>query len=115
MKIIYSNILPVKGFRAINLFGIVFARKDEPTLTQRIINHETIHSRQIVELLVFGFYMWYILEWIFRWIQYKDPYKGYRNISFEREAFSNDADFSYPKNRKFFGFYRYMKKGNYVF
>ena len=50
MKIIYSTLLPVKGFRAINLFGIVFARKDQPKLDEHIINHESIHTRQMPEL-----------------------------------------------------------------
>lgn len=27
MKIIYNDIIPFKGYKAINLFGIVFARK----------------------------------------------------------------------------------------
>ena len=28
MKIIYNNIIPFKGFKCINLFGVLFARKD---------------------------------------------------------------------------------------
>lgn len=28
MMVIYNNILPVKGFKCINLFGVLFVRKD---------------------------------------------------------------------------------------
>lgn len=109
MKVIYSKLLPVKGFRAINLFGIVFARSDEPPLTPRIINHELIHTRQMLELLVFGFYFWYVTEWLVRWIIYKDRRKAYLNICFEREAFANDHKLNYLKHRKWCSFAGYMK------
>lgn len=109
MKIIYSTLLPAKGFRAINLFGIVFARKDQPALDEHIINHESIHTRQMLELGVIGFYLWYVVEWIIRWIQYKDRYQGYRNIGFEREAYANDNDFSYLEKRRTFNFLGYLK------
>jgi len=72
MIIIYSNRLPVKGFRAINLFGIVFARKEYAELDKRVQNHESIHTRQMLEMVVIGFYLWYVLEWIIKWIRYKD-------------------------------------------
>lgn len=108
LKIIYSKYLPVQGFRAINLFGIVFARSDQPELDRQIIHHERIHSRQMIELLVIGFYLWYILEWIIRWIAYKDKREAYRNIGFEREAFDNDGDFDYLKSRNWFAFRKYM-------
>lgn len=43
MKIIYNKIIPRKGFGAINLLGIIFARKDY-IMSERGINHEQIHS-----------------------------------------------------------------------
>ena len=48
MKIIINNILPPKGFKCINLFGILFCRKQ---LNKIDINHETIHTKQMQELL----------------------------------------------------------------
>lgn len=44
MKIIYNNILPFKGFKCVNLFGILFARKGA-NITQITVNHESIHSQ----------------------------------------------------------------------
>ena len=43
MKIIYNNVIPFKGFKAINLFGIVFVRKG-CKMNNIDINHEKIHS-----------------------------------------------------------------------
>ena len=52
MKIIYNNIIPFKGFKAMNLFGMLFVRKDIKTPMSDIdINHESIHSEQYKELL----------------------------------------------------------------
>ncbi|MGI6048171.1 MAG: hypothetical protein ACOYEG_09230 [Petrimonas sp.] len=108
MKIIYSKYLPVKGFRAINLFGVVFARKEQGELSRQIINHELIHTRQMLELMFIGFYVWYVTEWIIKWIIYKNRFVAYRNIGFEREAFENDDNFDYLKHRKWYGFANYV-------
>lgn len=107
MKIIYSKILPPKGYTAINICSILFVRKGinpSPTL----INHENIHTHQIKELLYIFFYILYILEFIFRLIQYRNWNKAYRNISFEREAYSNEDNYMYLSNRKRFCFIRYL-------
>lgn len=103
MKIIYNKILPVKGYAAINLFGIVFARKEFKPLGEITINHEKIHTAQMRELLYIGFYVCYLAEWFVRLFM-----KGnaYRNISFEREAYNNDVNLSYLKRRKWFAQWR---------
>ena len=44
MKIIYNKIIPFRGFIAINLFGILFAREELNAVT---INHEKIHTAQM--------------------------------------------------------------------
>jgi len=41
--VIYNNIIPFKGYKAINLFGFIFARKG-CNLTDVDINHEKIHT-----------------------------------------------------------------------
>lgn len=108
MKIIYSNYIPVKAFRAINIIGIVIARKQHFPLDDRTINHESIHTSQMLELFIVGFYIWYIFEWIIKLIIYKDRYAAYRNIGFEREAYDNDIDMHYLKKRKLYAFFRYL-------
>ena len=61
MKIVYNNILPVKGFAAMNLFGIIFARNEYKPLARRIQNHEAIHTVQMKEMLYIFFYLWYLV------------------------------------------------------
>ena len=108
MKIIYNNILPLKGFAAINLFGVIFARKGYEPLSETAINHEAIHTAQMMELLYIFFYFMYAVEWITLLILYRDSNKAYRNISFEREAYANQSDKDYLKERKKHDFIFYM-------
>ena len=105
MKIIRNNIIPFKGFKAINFFGILFVRKGAK-MSEEDINHESIHSEQMKEMLYVFFYVWYVLEWIFYLIKYRDTNAAYRNISFEKEAYGHMYDKSYLKNRKPFNWIR---------
>lgn len=99
MKIIYNNIIPFKGFKAINLFGILFVRKG-CIMKDIDINHEAIHTAQMKELLYIPFYIIYFIEWIIKLIQIGNFYFAYRCISFEVEAYSNQNDLQYLKKRK---------------
>jgi hypothetical protein len=105
MKIICNNIIPFRGFTAINLFGILFVRKNV-ILTDRVLNHEKIHTIQMRELLYIPFYLWYVFEWLIKLIKY--GMESYRNISFEREAYDNDLKFDYVEKRKKFAFMNYI-------
>lgn len=97
MKIIYKGIFPFRGFSAINLFGVVFARREYRPLPTATIRHETIHTAQMRELLYVGFYLCYLAEWLVRLFR-----KGnaYRTISFEREAYAHQFDPGYLKARR---------------
>lgn len=72
------------------------------------INHEKIHLRQQAEMLIVFFYVWYVFEFLLRWIQFKNRYQAYKNISFEREAYTNEKDLDYLKKRSFWGFTKYL-------
>lgn len=85
MKVIYNNIIPFRGFTAINLFGVIFARKEYKPLSKRTLNHEAIHTEQMKEMLYVFFYLWYLIEWLVKLPKYGK--KSYNNISFEREAY----------------------------
>lgn len=108
MKIIYNKIIPFgKGFYAINLFGVLFAKGP---CDRVMINHEMIHTAQIKELGYLFFYIVYLIEWLVRIIQFRGYVAGYRNISFEREAYANQHDPEYLEKRKHFAFRRYISK-----
>lgn len=102
MRIIYNKVLPFRGFKAMNLFGIIFVRKEyEGKLGAKTLNHELIHTAQMKELLYLFFYVWYILEWIVRLFL---PGDAYRQIIFEQEAYQKEGDTDYLKKRKFCSF-----------
>ena len=109
MKIVYCKRFPPLGFSAINLFGFIIVRKDYGNLSEADKIHELIHTKQMVELLWIFFYLFYIIEWIIRFIQYRDKLEAYKNISFEREAYSMMYNRSYLKQRSSFAFTNYYK------
>lgn len=102
MIIIRNNIIPFKGFAAINLFGVLFVRKDA-VISEQTINHEKIHTAQMKEMLYVFFYLWYIVEWLVRLF---GKGNAYRNISFEKEAYDNDDNLDYLKDRKRYSWIR---------
>lgn len=99
MKVIYNRLIPFRGFKCINLFGILFVREG-CVMTQTDFNHEAIHTAQMKELLYAPFYLLYLLEWLWRLLRYRDGRKAYRDISHEREAYDNQATPDYLINRK---------------
>lgn len=93
------------SYIAIAIFPfVVFA--DAKYITPSNINHERIHLRQQLELLILGFYIWYLVEFLFRLIKTRQWSRAYREISFEQEAYRHEHDLEYLKSRKFFAFVR---------
>ena len=102
MKIIRNNIIPFPGYKAMNLFGVLFVRGNA-RIDGITLNHEKIHTAQIKEMLYVFFYVWYVIEWLIR----LPKGNAYRNISFEREAYANDKDPNYLITRKRSAFLKY--------
>jgi hypothetical protein len=97
-----------KNFNGMTLWPFVVLK--HPSLKEDAIflNHEQIHLRQQVEMLVVFFYLWYGIEFLARWIQYGNRHKAYRNISFEREAYQNETNFNYLKTRRLYKFLNFI-------
>ena len=108
MILIVSKYLTPKGFRGLTFFPFVFMADKEDKLNEIFINHEKIHLRQQLELLIVPFFIWYLMEFFVRWFQFKDKYVAYKNISFEREAYENEKDLDYIKLRSFWKFLLYL-------
>lgn len=103
MWTIKNNIIPFKWFKAITLWPFIFVRKTA-NMRPQDITHEEIHGEQQKELLVLPFYLWYLGE-----LAIKSIIKGksaYRDISFEKEAYQNQADETYPKERKHYAWFK---------
>jgi len=96
-----------KWVGGIVIFPFIFLKvkhRDNKT----IINHEKIHIRQQAECLLVFFWIVYFSQygWL-KLIKRMDHKTAYRNISFEKEAYSNQKNFSYLKNRKLFSWIKY--------
>ncbi len=103
-----SKYLVPRGFRGITLFPFIFLRHAKDKKNIILIYHERIHLRQQLELLILPFYMLYVLEWLVKLCYYRDRRKAYLNLSFEREAYQNESNFNYLKQRKWFQFLKYI-------
>ncbi len=95
--------LPVAGMA---LFPFILIKRKDFSLSSSLINHERIHLQQQVELLIFPFYIWYMMEYFFFRIKGKKHNEAYRSISFEKEAYQNENDLDYLKIRKRWAYLR---------
>lgn len=105
MKIIKNRFIPFGHYQAINLFGLVFSKKKLDDVER---NHEFIHTLQQRELLFIGFYLLYLTEWIIRLAITRNFNKAYYTLSFEKEAYANQKNLEYKKNRRHFAWRLYI-------
>lgn len=135
--VIYNNIIPFKGYTAITIWPLIFARKSAKWLKDYVVNHESIHLRQQLEvlivsaviiaalILIFGWSWWWLLlslgvyyagygiDYAIRYILYGSPHEAYRNIATEQEAYLNQYDLTYLKHRKPFAWVKYLGQRTY--
>jgi hypothetical protein len=134
-----NSLIPFKGFMAITIWPFIFVKKKEWNWYDATAKrHEGIHFCQQMEThvisicliflsVILGLLPWrlilvsplvyfslYGLEYIVRWICYGfDTREAYRNISFEQEAFLNENDLTYIKNRHLFASWKYLFRKTY--
>ena len=108
MFIIVTRQLFKKRFQGATIWPFILIREPELKTDPILMNHERIHYRQQTELLVILFYLWYGLEFLFRWIQFGKRREAYQNISFEKEAYKNEKDLEFLDHRSFFKFLNYL-------
>ena len=115
MKLVYNNIIPFNGYLAMCIFPFIFVRKDARAIKTTDINHETIHGKQQIEMLLVLFFVWYGIEWFVRLVAYGfDGHLAYKNISFEQEAYLHEDDLIYLNNRKLFASWQYLFKTSFI-
>lgn len=104
-----SGLILANGYAAIAIWPFVFIAPELPeeAVTDRLLNHERIHLRQQVEMLVIPFFICYLFEYLLGLLVYRSHDSAYRQISFEKEAYQNEGDLSYLKKRKFWSWLNY--------
>ena len=103
--VIHVPSLPAAGMA---LFPFIFVKSLQIKANQQIINHERIHLRQQLELLVIPFYIFYVLNYILNLLYYRSHNKAYQEIVFEREAYGRDKDADYLRSRKFWAWVKFL-------
>ncbi len=93
---ILSRFAPI-SIGAITLGFIVFSKNKMDETTKR---HETIHFQQFLETAFIGFIILYAWDYIFCYLRYADGEEAYRMIRAEQEAYNNEHNPDYLKNRK---------------
>lgn len=103
MKVIENHIIPLPGFKAINLYGTLFVRYGT-ILTDTNIRHEEIHTAQMrdwCKCIAIGgtiFYITYLGMWIWNLIFHTRT--AYQSILYEKEAYNNQRDTKYLERRE---------------
>lgn len=97
-------------YKAISLFGTIYYKRNRE-LSEKNIQHETIHYYQQRELLYLPFFVLYISEFIVRFLTTLSWSRAYRNISFEREAYDHELTEAYLEDRSTWAWYPYMRSG----
>lgn len=76
----------------------------------RLVRHEKIHFLQQVEMLFLFHWLFYAYFYIVARSKGHGHYAAYRNNPFELEAYANEHDIKYLKERKTFAWLKYIKE-----
>lgn len=107
--ILISKFLIPKGYAGLTIYPFVFLKYASSKDDKVLINHEKIHLKQQLELLIIPFYIIYFFEFLLRLVYYRNWYLAYINISFEREAYANENNLQYLKSRNSWYFLKYYR------
>jgi hypothetical protein len=96
--------LKIHGVYGIAIFPFLILKNKNLVFDKIFLNHEKIHFRQQLELLVIPYYFIYAAEFLANLYIYKDVQIAQANVCFEREAFEMQQDLDYLRNRKIWAF-----------
>ena len=102
-----------KSVSAMALWPFIIFRRESDRNNSVMMNHEKIHHRQQLEMLILPYYIWYFTE--YWWSMASNGFKhhdAYMSVSFEKEAYANESNFNYLKSRKFLAAFKYLRKQN---
>ncbi len=106
--IVISKYIVPRGYAGLTIFPFVFLKFNRFKTDYVLINHEKIHLKQQLDMLIILFYLIYAFEFLIRLIQFRKWEAAYRNISFEKEAYCNEKNLDYIKHQPFWGFLKYL-------
>ncbi len=100
----------VKKLPALAMAIYPFILLKDKTQKQNIVlvNHERIHFKQQLELLIIPFYLLYLTYYFINRLKRQNHYTAYMNIAFEKEAYANELNPNYLKTRKMFSWLKHL-------
>ncbi|RCH54734.1 hypothetical protein DJ568_09595 [Mucilaginibacter hurinus] len=101
-------IVPFLWVDGMAVFPVILVRNKAAIQNEVLINHERIHLKQQLELLVMPFYILYLLNYIVNILIHRQHNKAYQNIVFEREAYSNEKNLKYTATRVVWAWRNYL-------
>lgn len=109
MKLIIIRVpfLPATGMA---LFPFILVKTAGLKTNKIILNHENIHLRQQLELLLLPFYLIYLLNYLLNLLYYLNHGRAYRNIVFEREAYTHERNLQYLPKRKLWAWISFFSR-----
>lgn len=102
--IVVNKFLVPKYFEGITIYPVIILRNKRLLQDRVFVNHEKIHLKQQLELLLVFFYGWYLAEFLFYYVKFRNKHQAYRAIRFEREAYRFESDLEYLNRRSRFAF-----------
>ncbi|WP_461788985.1 hypothetical protein [Pedobacter sp.] len=93
-------VVPKLPAAAMAIYPFILVKKKAYQDNVILVNHEKIHHKQQLELLIVPFYLIYVANYLFNLVKYDSHQKAYQQIVFEKEAYANENDFNYLNNRK---------------
>jgi hypothetical protein len=109
LKLPIVIVVPFLKVSGMAVFPFILVKHQDLKSDDQLIRHETIHLIQELELLIVPFYGLYLANYLINRIRYRDHEKAYMNIVFEREAYAHEADHTYLKHRKIWGWLKFIK------
>ena len=97
-----------KGYSAVAIWPFIFVRSKHE-VSEELLLHERIHGAQQKEMLLIGFYLWYVSEWMLRLLLH-GPRCAYRKISFEQEAYAHETEKTYIDSRTWYAWVKYVER-----
>jgi hypothetical protein len=79
---------------------VLISFSEKEAKKKRVLHHEWIHVLQMREEGVLKFYCRYFCEWVVNLLSFWNFRKAYRNISYEKEAYSMVKRVRLPRKLK---------------
>ena len=117
--IVKTTWFPFGDYDAMTVWPFIFVKGD---VNEVVISHEKIHFEQQKELMLVGFYAFYVLYTLFFivkfiWLLLSEWDKSFQQAwdetyywnPFEKEAYEHEKDVNYYKTRKHYAWLKYFK------